>query len=181
MPEIKGTDIVLLRKLNKEKDDQLEQTLFAKLSEQARDVYLHAMPISWTPIDIQAQIYEAVAEVMYPGDKNRIFKLHLDLAKRTYTGLYKVFLAIPSVQFVIKRAASIWRTYYNAGETSVENISDKALDFIVTGFPELPFAMRESTNAHIVYLAQATGKKGVAIKRDDSNREKWVWHVSWES
>jgi hypothetical protein len=181
MPEIKGTDVALLRELVKEKGRHVEEAILAKLSDKEKDTYRQVMTISWTPLDVQARICQVAAEVLYPNAKNSIFELHFELAKRTYTGLYKVFLAIPSLQLIVKRAASIWRTYYNAGEAMVENSTDSSLDFVVTNFPELPPGFRESTSAHLIYLAQATGKKGAVINRDDSNPKKWVWHISWQA
>jgi len=180
MAEIKGTDIVMLRTIVREKGKKIEEELLAKLSPKAKDAYLRSMTISWLPVDIHSDIYQTAAHVLYPNKGNSAFELGLEIARQTYTGLYKIFLSIPSLQFIIKRAASLWKTYYNVGKASVENITSSALDFVVTEFPNWPLVMRDATNAHIAYLAQTAGKKGVHISRDDSNHDKWVWHISWQ-
>lgn len=181
MAEIKGTDIVLLRELLSERGGRVEDALLAQLSEEEKHTYLHTMPISWSDLEIQARICQIAAKVLYPEAKNSVFELHYELAKRTYTGIYRVFLAVPSLQFIVKRAASIWRTYYTSGEALVENITDSSLDFVVVNFPELPDELRESASAHLTFLAEKAGKKGIAVKRDDKNPQKWVWHVNWRA
>lgn len=180
MARIKGTDTVMLRKFVRNKGSQFEEKIIAKLSNEAKETYLNTISISWLPVEIHSEIYQAAADVLYPNEENRAYELGLEIARQTYSGLYKIFLTIPSLQFIVKRAASLWKTYYNVGKATVDNVTSSTLDFIVTEFPSWPRVMRDATNAHITYLAQTAGKKEINIRRVDSNRDKWVWHISWK-
>lgn len=180
MAKIKGTDIVSLRKLVREKGELTEQSLLKAFSDEEKKTYLETSPISWTPVDLQARVYQVASDSLFPGQFDSVIRLQLEIAKRSYSNFYKIFLAIPSVAFIMKRAASIWRTYYDTGKATVENLSESTFEFVVTDFPDLPEQLRDATTAHLIYLTQATGKKGVSVKQDDKDVNRWVWRVSWK-
>ena len=179
MAKIKGTDLTILRNLIRDQGPAAESKLLSQLSEEAGKVYRTALPILWIPIEIQAQIYEAAAAELYPRSSNPVQDLFMVVSSKTYSTIYKVFLSIPSLEFIMSQAAKVWGNYYDKGKAFIENKSEKSVDFVVVDFPDLPKAMREATISHVAFLAKNSGLKAVQVTLDESNPNKWVWHVTW--
>jgi hypothetical protein len=102
------------------------------------------------------------------------------MAELSYSGIYKIFLRIPTIEFIFKRAARIWKTYFEKGDASIETVSAKCVDLVVANFPELPKPMRELANGHYLVLLQATGAKHIRIEMLDQDPNAWRWRVSWD-
>lgn len=180
MSKIKGSDIVAMKKMLSKNGAEVEKAFLASLSEKDLKAYNSIVATTWTDVDVQARIYEAAGKAMFPGNPNPVVKLHETLAEQSYSGIYAAFLTIPKPSYVIKRAASVWRTYYDKGVASVENIADKSMDFVVREFPDLPQALREATTGHISVLLSKTGLKNLSVKHSSANPKEWVWHAQWQ-
>ncbi|MCD4814020.1 hypothetical protein K8S19_10070 [bacterium] len=180
MPNTKGTDVVTLKKILKNRGEETYRDFLKKLDEETTEAFLKIITTTWTPIHLQAKIYEVAAATLFPGHNRGILQLHRELAKSSYSSIYKIFLRIPTIPFIARRAAAVWRSYYDTGNASVENIENKSLDFIVRAFPQLPFTLREAANAHIAVLVEATGAKNVRVVHHDSDPQQWTWKITWE-
>ncbi len=179
MARIKGTDMVILRQLIKQKGENAEREFLTKLPQNLRDRYGIILTTSWTDIEEQSNIYEAAANFLFPGQKNNVSKLLCEVAKKSYSGIYRIFIKIPTITFIIKTAAKLWTTYYDRGRAFVEDISQSSLTFTVIDFPELTYTLREATNGHIQSLMEMVGNRNIKVDRDDSNPNNWKWHISW--
>lgn len=179
MAKIKGSDIVVMKKMFSKNGAEVEKAFLESLSESDLKAYNSIVATTWTDVDVQARIYEAAGKAMFPGNPNPVVKLHEKLAEQSYSGIYAAFLSIPKASYVIKRAASVWRTYYDKGVATVENIKDSSVDFVVREFPDLPQAMRDATTGHITVLLSKTGLKSLAVKHRGANPKEWVWHAQW--
>lgn len=179
MPKIKGTNIVTLKKIFQKAGPDTEDKFLAKLSEKEADIFKAIISTSWTPIELQARFYELAAQTLYPGSPNGMDKLFIEMAENAYSGVYKIFLKIPSTQFILKRAANLWATYYDSGNAMVENNTDDSFDFIVSEFPELPEILRKAVTANIKVLNQMTGLKNAKIVENWKNPKEWRWQVTW--
>lgn len=179
MGKIKGTDIVGLKKLFKKKDPPLEEEFLSQLSDSDRQIYKSIVATTWTPVETQARFYLAAGETLYPGRSNAVILLHHELAEQAYSGIYSIFLRIPSLKYVIKRVATLWTSYYDQGIAEVKNITDSSLDFFVGGFPDLPKALRDATTGHISVILQKVGLSNVHVYHIDAVPNKWHWQVTW--
>jgi hypothetical protein len=180
MARIKGTDLVNLRKLLKKRGKEVEQEFMAALPENDRQIYKLVMATSWTPVDVQARIYMTAAKLLYPGQPNGVERLHYDLAEQAYSGIYSIFLRIPSLNFIISRVASLWTTYYDKGSAEVRNQSANSLDFYVRDFADLPREMRDATTGHISLVLKKIGKRNVLVRHIDTVPNMWQWHATWD-
>lgn len=179
MANVKGSDIVNLRSLFRNYPD-MEKELISKLPADVIETYQKTLHTSMVPTNMVSSIFKSAAEIMYPGQKDRLHLLSRDLAKVIYSGIYKIFLRIPSIKFIMSRAASIWKTYYDKGEGSIENESENSCDFVVTGFSDLETELRAMVPGNICVLLEMAGLKKIRVNHIDSNPKKWIWQVSWE-
>ena len=179
MPQIKGTDVVALRNLVRERGASSEQSLLSQLSPALRQLYLETSPITWNSLDSQAELYEVASSFLFPKEPNSVARMHKMLAEVSYSSIYKIFMQIPTLAFIVKRAALVWRKYYDAGVAGAENQGKNSLDFVVREFPELPRALREATTGHLSAILEMTGAKNVVVTSPAETPAAWAWHISW--
>jgi hypothetical protein len=179
MALVKATDFDALRKLLKQRGKDAEANFVQALSGEHAQMYKRVMAFDWNPIEEHAAFLTAAAEVLYPKHPQPVEQLGHDLAECIYSGIYRIFLRIPTVVYLISRAAAVWRTYYDTGEAKVENVADKSADLVIRGFPELPVAMRQATTGHVQVLLQRTGAKEVSVSHQDSDPDAWRWTTHW--
>lgn len=177
MATVKGVNLCHVRDFIKER--KLEQSLLAKLSPDHAKIFSEAMHGSLIPLDAQAVIYRAAASLLFPGVQNGCVEIGKMLGKKSFGGVYKVFLLIPSPQYVIGKATRIWSTYYDKGEAAVTSSTDKGLEFVVKNFAELPAEVRDSVTGNISILMEYAGCKNLVIKHDSSDPQVWRWTLTW--
>jgi len=180
MSKTKGTDVMALRGLVQEKGPAAENALSELLGPRLEKIYKHILATSWTEIDDQAAIYQAAAQVLFPGCDDCLTKLGAALAEKSYSGIYKIFFRLPTVEYIFSRGALIWNTYYERGEASIEPISEKCFEMVVRNFPELPRSMREVAIGHYTVILKLTGAKNIRIDMNESDPLAWRWRASWE-
>ncbi len=180
MAQIRGTDVSSLRTyVREQKGPQAEQELLSRLPEALRTIYLETSPVTWNPVEAQAELYEVAASSLFPEVTEPIVELHRVLARMSYSGVYRLFIRIPSVEYIARRAATVWRKYYDTGNADTENAKDRSLDFVVTQFPTLPNALRQATTGHLDTLMELTGARDVDVTPPADTPERWVWQIRW--
>ncbi len=179
MPKTKNTDLHSLRKIFQERGPEQEELFLALLTPELLKQYRTTIPADWTPIENQTALYDAAGKVLFPGDPQAARRLGHLMASRSYSGIYKFFLQIPTVQFLIKQAAKIWRTFYDTGEAFVENAEEGYCELKVRDFPELTPTLREVAAGHLTALLEMVHKKIEGITLDETNPKCWVWFIRW--
>ena len=102
-------------------------------------------------------------------------------AEHDLKGVYKLFLRVSSVPFVIKQTARMWNTYHDTGEAFVlkgENAKEASL--VIKNYPDLPKPIRESSAGYIVGALRLTGAKNVQVVHDESDPMAWTWTARWD-
>lgn len=176
----KGADVIALRKLLEERGAAAEKAFASKLTPELLEVYHGIIATSWTPVEQQMAVYQAAAQVLFPGQEEPMAHLGHALARKTFSGLYRIFFRIPSVAFIMQRVAVVWRSYYNQGEALVENIRPKSVDFVVRNFPQLPQPMLEVAKGHCRCILEMTGAKMVEVELNARDPQAWRWRLSWQ-
>jgi hypothetical protein len=179
MAQVKATDFDSLRKLLKKMGSARETEFVQSLSPEHAELYSKAIIFDWLSVEEHARFLSAAAESLYPDSPRQLEQLGRDLADRTFSGVYRVFLRIPTVVYLIKRAAAVWETYYDTGEATVENIQNGSADLVVSGFPDLPEALRRTTTGHVQVLLEMTGARDVRVEHHDNDPQAWRWVASW--
>jgi hypothetical protein len=180
MAKTKGTDVAALREVLHQRGPEVEAAVLKRMDPAARALYEKALAFDWSPVDLQMQVYLAAARHLFPDSPQPMAELGRLLANKAYGGIYKVFLRIPTVKYVMNRTAQLWSTYYDTGQATVENVTDTGLDVVVRGFPDLPAPMREMAGGHMGVLLELTGAKGGRVTVDDHDPAEWHWQLRWD-
>jgi hypothetical protein len=179
MANVRGTSISTLRKILQTAGPDSERVFLASLTPDLLDLYKHALHATWTPIEKQIRLYLAAAKVLFPGRPQPLHWLGRELADKIYSGIFRIFLRIPSVSFVLSKHAQIWAMYFDQGEARTENVTRRGGDMVVAGFASLPREMREIVGGHISVLLERAGAAEVRVVLDDADPEAWRWKVTW--
>lgn len=179
MSKTKGTDVAALRRLIQEKGPGSEAAFVASLTPELAGLYRDILPFTWTPVEKQTELYAAAAAALFPGHPEPMRELGRAMAQQTFSGIYKIFLRIPSMSFILSRVAQMWQTYYDTGEACVEDFTGKSGALVVRNFPDLPRRMREVVCGHLQVLVEATGAKHVRVVLNDRDPNAWRWEVSF--
>jgi hypothetical protein len=180
MPNTKGTDVVSLRKIFQGRGQTAEGEFLAQLSPELKKYYQTVMHATWSSVEQQTELYEIAARVLFPNTQDALVQLGRAVAGITFNSVYRFFLKIPTVGFVVSHAPSIWHKYYDTGEAVIENLTKTSCDLIVKDFPSLPRSMRELTCGHLAVILEIIGVEDIQITLHDENPQAWRWHTRWK-
>jgi hypothetical protein len=182
MAKVKGTSIVNLRKIFMEQETGVEETFVLRLTPDLRKLYEITLYSSLTPVAQQSKLYVLAAEVLFPEDQDRLCLLGKAIARKSYSGVYQMFLRIPTIQFVVSQAAKVWTMHYDQGTADVEAFDArlKSGDYVVRDFPDLPREMLQTVCGHLIVLLEMAGAKNVHIRIVDLDPKAWRWKIQYE-
>jgi cytochrome b561 len=101
-------------------------------------------------------------------------------ASIAYRGVYRVFLAIPSVGFVLSRTAAMWTTYHSTGAATIEEATDHSAVLVVRGAEAIQKAMVEVVTGHVLALAELTRAREPLVHGDGKNPAELRWIMRWK-
>ncbi len=182
MARIKATRYMLMRNLIQERGPEFARRFRARLDPKERERLDTSLPVSWVDFkDIPAQgdMVTVAADMFFPGRADGIQQVAAMLAKAGLSGIYKIFLMIPSVEFVIHRVAKLWHTYNDTGDASVEDFRGTSGTIVVRQFPDMPPKHRQYLEGYIAGVLELTRAKNIKIDRDETDPQAWKWNVRW--
>lgn len=180
MARIKGTRYMLMRSLIQERGPEFARRYRERLAPVERERLDASMPVSWVDLkDIpdQGNLIDTAADMFFPGRADGVQQVAGMLAKAGLGGIYKIFMAIPSVEYVIRRVAKLWHTYNDTGEASVEEFTGTSGVIVVRNFPDMPLLQRQYLEGFIRGVLEMTRAKSIEIRRDEADPQAWKWHV----
>lgn len=180
MPGVKASGILTIKKLLQARGGELEKSMAAALGPETRRHYLAAVATAWIPFDAEAEIFTAASGALFPGHSQALRDLGHAVAKEQFRGLYKIFLTVATVEFVVKRTAQIWNTIYNAGSARVEGLSERGGTLVALDLPEQLPVQREYICGYLIALLEMTNVRNVKVRKDESDPLAWKWIFTWE-
>ncbi len=167
----KATSIISMRELIKARGEAFEQAFLEKLAAQEKSAYLHALPVTHIKEDSSLEeksIYYIAAHMLYPKAVHPVQELGKAIAGCEIKGVYKIFFRIATMEFILNRAAKIWRQYNDQGKAAIENykLDHKvmACEFVVRDYPEFSQVRKEYLAGYISALIHYA--KGTVISID---------------
>ena len=181
MAHIKTVGLVWIRKVMREKGPEVENVFLARLTPEERTTLEQAFPVSTAPIETVTDILYKAAEMLFPGDPLAVRKLLRGEARNDLTGIYRVLLHVVSIEYAVKQAALLWKTYNKKGEAHIERPPEggNRLIEVVTGYPDMYWPFAEVNAGYIEGVMEMTGAKDVAVECDLRDPEAWKWIVTW--
>ena len=183
MGKIKGTRYVTLRKMVRERGPEFEKRFLEKLDPVERQRYLNMLPLSWVPLDEIPDghdVVSAAADLFFPNDPQGIQKVAARIAKENLSGIYRIFMQIPKVEFVIKRVVKLWRTYNSQGDPEIENFTGHSGRLVVRNYPDMPAMQRVYLEGYIGGVMELSRAKNYIVKTIESDPQAWTWEISWD-
>jgi len=180
MANVKATDIVIIREMLKEKGDDFIKTMNSSLKPEVLKTFQTALSINWIPLEVEAEILQAAARLFFPKDPRPIFKLGYTVSGKQFTGIYKFFLRIPSVSFIIKNATATWNTMNDKGTVRVDELTSNSGVVVLSDLPELSAVQREYICGVLSCIVGLTGVKNVKVDKVEITPNEWKWKISWD-
>jgi hypothetical protein len=180
MANVKATDIVIIREMLKEKGDNAIDALASVLKPDTFKTLKTALSINWVPLEIEAEILQEVSRLFFPNDPRPLFKLGYTVAGKQFTGVYKFFLRIPSVGFIIKNISATFKTMNDKGAARVDGLTSNGGTFVISDLPEQTAVQREYICGVISCVLELTGVKNVKVDKEENNPNEWKWKISWQ-
>ncbi len=179
MPIIKATNLVALKELIKKQGPTSEEEFLSKLSSKAVSFYDSVLATNWISSDDEKEIMLEGARHLFPDDIKRMTQLGRELAKHNMTGIYKIFIKIPTIPFIIKRTAALWNSFFKEGKAEVVDVLENSLTLQVAELPDIEDYETEMTCGYILELLDMTGAENGFVKYDSKDPKVYKWHVKW--
>ena len=172
MDKVKGTGVLMLKKLIKDRGEAFEQEFMSRLDVESRQQWeITTWASSWVhaKLDGPGTLLYETALSLFPGDNNRALR-----------ELGKVIIRIPTPQFVFKRVAALWGRFYDTGDAGLENLNKSGATFVLRNYPEYPSYMREYMVGYLLGLGEILHLRGHTVKKVEDNPQAWQWILSWK-
>jgi len=179
MPYIKPSNLIKLKEIVRGRGDAFEREFLDKLPAEVVQLYKFPALKPWIPSSLEVHIMQRAAELFFPDSAHRMRDLAHMLAQMTMTGIYRVFLAIPTPTFVIKRVAQIWRLFYQHGHARIIDTHDGGATLEVVELPDLEDYQKEFIAGYVAATLELANAGDVRVTFDGSNPAAWRWVITW--
>lgn len=181
MAGYKGTGVVFLKGSVSNAGPDKEQALQTLLNEKEKTIWKNALAFQWIPMEIANKFWTYCSQVLYPdkSSDDALYLLGIDMAKNDINKVYRMIFKLINSDIIIKKSASLWRTYNQAGDCSVEKTSPCESFYDVVNYPDLPAEFAQATCGYIHGLMEMTGKKNIRIVKYRLDTG-WRWHISYQ-
>ncbi len=165
--EVKGTAIVVVPAFIK---DRYQESGFEKwlqaLTAEARKVYAEPVIISrW--YDTRVFLIEPTVkfcELFYQGDLRGAYELGRYSADYALRGIYRLFVKLGSVEFILKKAKLILPTYYRPSSIEVPVMEKGRALIRITEFADIHEVVEQRIAGWIARAAEISGGKNVKLE-----------------
>jgi uncharacterized protein (TIGR02265 family) len=179
MAKVKASDVAIVKKLVRTQGGDLEARVRARLSPDALSVYSSSLSTEWIELGRESEVLSIAAPLLFPDERKPLHRLGHEVARIQYSGIYKVFLLIPTVGFIVKQVSKAWRTLYDQGDVRVEALTEHSGTLVALGLPDLTAAQREYIGGYLSGILGLTGAKNIQVTRRDSDPKAWRWTLTW--
>lgn len=166
--QIKGTSLKYLIDFISSTFHNQYDKWFAELPDQSKAIFKDLIfSTRWYDLNFgHVEAIKTIGKVFYGGDYNKAaYELGKFGGRKALSGIYKIFIRIPSLDFVIKKVSSITSTYYSKQiHFEITEHNDKVLSLSVTGFQEGQELMLANISGWLDNLMAMISKQNYEIK-----------------
>jgi hypothetical protein len=173
----KAASLVSVRQMLQRAD--LEQRFLSELSELEEAEYRRLTATDWVHVALADRVYAAAAPLLFPAQREPVRLLGRELARDHLRGIYRFVIRFVTVPFVVAQTGRLWRMYNSEGALSMQEVGDRKLSAVLTGYPEYPSAVRQSLAGYIVGAIELTGAKDVRVTVDDQDPKAYCFTATW--
>lgn len=162
--EVKSTTSIVLQEFVKQRfgDDGFKKWLEA-LSPEAREVYSKKILTNlWQPLTaIYTDPTVQLCNLFYKGDSRGAYECGVYGADYALKGIYSFFVKVGSPETILKKASSIFQTYFKPSEIKSEILSRNSARLTISNFPEMHVAIEYRIMGYIHKTLEIHGCKNV--------------------
>jgi hypothetical protein len=181
---IKASSLKILRHMFATQYKGLEPDFLKKLTPELAAMYRTSLPITWNPVTEHVKIIEAAAQVLYPADSFRLRTIGYVFATESLGGMYKIFFAVPKLEFVINRTAQLWALYNKLGQLKVkvtrEENGKKVIVATLSEYPDFSPVLREMMAGYYRRVCELTGGKNINVEISEISADGCQWIIQME-
>jgi hypothetical protein len=141
------------------------------------------LTVSWIEYSTHIRFLLAADKIFGSGDGQVILDGGRWCARKDFSGMYKIFIAVASPMFLLKKVPNMWRTFYNSGSMQAEALSDTHIQLVLTDFPNIP-EKHELEQLYyfeeILLMAKAKKAKATHPKCMARGDEQCIFDIIWE-
>lgn len=181
MPNVKGTAVLpavkLLRK-NREKAEPHMDSIARKMCEQ------RVLPGSWYPMEQADPVMQAVTKLIGGSDRNAMEVIGSFLATSDLQGVYSNIVYPGDVAKTLRRAALLWRNYFDTGTLHYEQPDpgkQEAIYRLENCLEKIPYCNGIIGMAKVAIEVAGKGERGFVEERRCTLRGEGPceFHVEW--
>ena len=128
---LKSSIKFLTEKFGAEKYAEIVKTM--SLEDQA--LLRTLLPHHWVPVQCMVNLMRAAAKVTGQDARKLAFELGQFSAEDGLTTIYKLFFKVGSPEFILGRAAKVWRNFYDASEMTLHHSVPGHVNVRISGMP----------------------------------------------
>jgi hypothetical protein len=178
--KVKATDLITLRKSLTEKQPLVLEEIRARMPPELRVVLDSTVASSWLPEAQICALFEHASKVLFPAMRAPFVLLGRHIALKSYRGVYRAFLSIPSTNYVMKQSAGMWSSYHSTGKAMMEDITPNGAVLVVRGADAISKGVLDVVTGHIMALAELTGAKDPLVAANASDPAALRWSMRWK-
>jgi hypothetical protein len=177
---VKGTDIVAIKGMLKSLGEDRLRECFGQLSPTAQKFFETVVPTTWIPNALATEIMDRAAKILFPGVPDDLERLGAACAENAFGGIYKVFLRVTSVSFLIKNVPLVWSMYHSVGKAEVDvNRENNGAILVVTGAPDVSIKNLRLVGGFSMRALEMAGAKNVSCRLNSGDPRAWAWTFAW--
>jgi hypothetical protein len=177
---VKGTDIITIKNMLIQKSPQAYTECLEKLTDQAQNALKQVMAADWISNAHATAIMEEAAKILFPGRADDLEQLGRGCAEKAFTGIYRAFLRITSLPFLLKNVPQVWHQYHSVGKAEIMLFKDKGGGTLtVTGASDVSISNLRLVTGFSMRALEMAGAKNLSCKLRVDNPAAWQWTFTW--
>ncbi len=141
MPKVKGVAILgMIKFIKKNFKDALPRVIKALPPESSKYMQEHILITEWYQYKLYTDLLRSLDKVIGKGDLSFCIEQGRLSAQHDLTTVYKIFMSFSNIENMVKRAMSIWNSYYDTGTVEAILFTDKEGTIIIKDFPDIDMA-----------------------------------------
>lgn len=94
------------------------------------------LPSAWVPFALFTELNVAIDAQLGAGDLALVREMGRYSARANLPTIYRIFLRMGSVHFLLRKASRLWQVHYDSGELEHEELGEDAGRLHIRGFAE---------------------------------------------
>jgi hypothetical protein len=126
---------------------------------------------SWVDVDVHVRLLAAIVNELSFGEEKILLEAGEWIATKQLNGVYRVFLAVLSPEFMLKRSSTIFHNFYDEGAMEVKTLGLGKVDCIFRGFTKQQRPIELSITGWFAGAAKLSRAKNIKLDITTSLKE----------